>query len=73
MPAWIRSGILVGGLLATGTVTYASYLGGKIIHDSAVLELKEAPAGFPAELTGEPRDSTVPVGYASSKAHLSHP
>jgi uncharacterized membrane protein len=57
VPRWIRSGIVVGGLLATGTVTYTAYLGGKIIHDSAVLGMKEAPAGFPAALTAESRDS----------------
>jgi uncharacterized membrane protein len=54
---WIRSGVVVGGLLATGTVTYAAYLGGKIIHESPVLELQQAPAGLPPALNAESNDS----------------
>jgi uncharacterized membrane protein len=57
VPRWIRSGILVGGVLATATVTYTAYLGGKIIHDSPVLELKQAPVGLTPQLTAQSLDS----------------
>jgi uncharacterized membrane protein len=57
LPLWVRSGVLVGALLATGTVTYAAYLGGKIIHDSPVLELRQAPAGLPPGTTAELEDT----------------
>lgn len=60
IPGWIRSGVLVGAVIATGTVTYAAYLGGKIIHDSPVLELQQAPAGLPATTAAELRDSAPP-------------
>jgi uncharacterized membrane protein len=53
MPSWIRSGILIGGLLATGTVTYAAYLGGRIIHDSPVLGLKQAPSAVTSGLNAK--------------------
>jgi uncharacterized membrane protein len=46
IPAWIRSGVFVGALAAVATVTYAAYLGGKIIHESPALELREAPVGL---------------------------
>jgi uncharacterized membrane protein len=58
LPRWVRSGVVVGGLLATGTVTYAAYLGGKIIHESPVLELQQAPAGLPPAPSAESNDST---------------
>ena len=48
IPAWMRVGILVGSIAAVASVTYAAYLGGKIIHESPVLELQDAPAGMPA-------------------------
>jgi uncharacterized membrane protein len=57
LPRWMRSGVVVGGLLATGTVTYAAYLGGKIIHESPVFELQQAPAGLPPALNAESNDS----------------
>jgi uncharacterized membrane protein len=46
IPGWMRAGILVGALGAVVTVTYTAYLGGKIIHESPVLMLKDPPAGF---------------------------
>ncbi len=58
LPRWVRSAVVVGGLLATGTVTYAAYLGGKIIHESPVFELKQAPAGLPPDTGAESNDST---------------
>jgi hypothetical protein len=56
VPSWIRSGIVIGGILATGTVTYTAYLGGKIIHDAAVLELKQPPVGFTPQVATQPPD-----------------
>jgi uncharacterized membrane protein len=55
---WMRSGLVVGALAAVGTVTYTAYLGGKIIHESPVLELKQAPAGLPPATAAELGDST---------------
>jgi uncharacterized membrane protein len=46
MPAWIRGGVAVGALAAVVAVTYTAYLGGKIIHESPVLQLKQPPAGL---------------------------
>jgi len=46
IPAWMRTGLVIGALAAVGTVTYAAYLGGKIIHEAPVLELKRPPAGL---------------------------
>jgi uncharacterized membrane protein len=46
LPTWMRVGVFVGALGAVGTVTYTAYLGGKIIHEAFVLELKTAPAGL---------------------------
>jgi uncharacterized membrane protein len=60
IPGWIRSGVLIGAVIATGTVTYAAYLGGKIIHDSPVLELQQAPVGLPATTAAELSDSAQP-------------
>jgi|SRR3954468_12350526 uncharacterized membrane protein len=46
IPAWMRAGVLVGALGSVGTVTYTAYLGGKIIHEAPILQLKDAPAGL---------------------------
>ena len=59
LPAWIRSGVVISALLATGTVTYAAYLGGKIIHDAPVLELRQAPPGLPADVNGDSGNTSV--------------
>jgi uncharacterized membrane protein len=58
IPGWIRTGVVVGAVVATGTVTYTAYLGGKIIHDSPVFELKQAPAGLPPATTAQFSDSS---------------
>ncbi|HUQ98329.1 MAG TPA: hypothetical protein VM166_02680 [Gemmatimonadaceae bacterium] len=47
LPVWMRAGVFGGALVAVATVTYTAYLGGKIIHEAPVLELKTAPAGLP--------------------------
>jgi len=48
IPGWMRAGVVVGSLAAVATVTYTAYLGGKIIHESPVLELEQPPPGLPA-------------------------
>jgi uncharacterized membrane protein len=47
IPSWMRAGVLVGSLASVITVTYTAYLGGKIIHESPILRLKEPPSGLP--------------------------
>lgn len=53
IPGWMRAGIVVGSLAAVGTVTYTAYLGGKIIHEAPILEVKQAPPGLPAGVAVE--------------------
>jgi len=53
IPGWIRAGVVIGSLAAVVTVTYTAYLGGKIIHEAPILELKQAPPGLPAGVTAE--------------------
>jgi uncharacterized membrane protein len=50
IPWWMRAGVVVGALGAVGTVTYTAYLGGKIIHEAPVLQLKQPPVGVPPAL-----------------------
>ena len=59
-PGWMRAGVVIGSLLAVSTVARTAYLGGKIIHESPVLQLKEAPAGLPPAVAAELRDSAAP-------------
>ena len=54
IPGWMRAALVVGSLTAVATVTYTAYLGGKIIHESPVLELHEAPAGLPPGVAAPP-------------------
>jgi uncharacterized membrane protein len=58
IPGWVRAGVTVAALAAVATVTYTAYLGGKIIHEAPILELREAPAGVPAGIVAPGRDST---------------
>jgi uncharacterized membrane protein len=53
MPVWMRAGILIGSLAAVVTVTYTAYLGGKIIHESPILDMKQAPANLPPAVVTE--------------------
>lgn len=59
IPTWMRAGVFVGALLAVAIVARTAYLGGKIIHDSPVLHLKQAPPGLP---TGIVADTNKPAG-----------
>ena len=54
LPGWMRAGVLVGALAAVVSVTYTAYLGGKIIHDAAILRTPTAPAGYAAPSQSEP-------------------
>jgi uncharacterized membrane protein len=47
IPGWMRAGVVVGALAAVSVVARTAYLGGKIIHDAPVLQLKEPPSGLP--------------------------
>jgi hypothetical protein len=55
LPGWIKAGVVVGGLLATSTVARTAYLGGKIIHESPILELHQPPPGLPPGIAAEPK------------------
>lgn len=44
-PAWLRSLVVIAALVSTASTAYASFLGGKIVHDSPKL-LAPAPAGM---------------------------
>jgi uncharacterized membrane protein len=57
IPDWMRAGVLVGSLAAVGTVAYTAYLGGEIIHDAPILQLKQPPPGLPAGAATERPDS----------------
>ena len=58
IPGWMRAGVVVGSLAAVGTVIYTAYLGGKIVHEAPVLQLKQAPPGLPPGVAAEKHDST---------------
>ena len=53
LPRWMRTGVVVGALAAVGVVTYAAYLGGKIIHESPVLHLTQPPPGLPPGIAAD--------------------
>jgi len=57
IPMWVRAGVLIGALAGFGSVAWAAYLGGKIIHEAPVLDLPAAPAGLPPGIATPPRDS----------------
>lgn len=56
LPGWVKAGIALGGLLATGTVARTAYLGGKIIHEAPVLGIPLAPPGLPPGTAAAPND-----------------
>jgi uncharacterized membrane protein len=53
LPVWMRAGVLAGALAAVSLVTYTAYLGGKIIHESPVLQLTQPPAGLPSGIAAD--------------------
>jgi uncharacterized membrane protein len=60
IPVWMRAGILVGALLAVSTVARTAYLGGKIIHEAPVLQLKQPPPGLPPGIAADTSKSSGP-------------
>jgi uncharacterized membrane protein len=60
IPSWMRAGVIIGAFAAVITVTYTAYLGGKIIHESPVLEMKQAPANLPPSVTTQLAGSKAP-------------
>lgn len=60
IPAWMRAGLLVGALGAVSTVARTAYLGGKIIHDAPVLQLKAPPPGLPPGIAADTSKSPGP-------------
>jgi uncharacterized membrane protein len=82
MPGALRIALLVTALAASGSIGYASWLGGRIVHEAPVL-LGPPPAGYqradsvarpsataPAPVTpvATPADSTAPPGTTASPA-----
>ena len=59
IPGWMKAGVVIGAILAASTVARTAYLGGKIIHESPVLELKDAPPGLPPAVATELRGDTT--------------
>jgi hypothetical protein len=55
----MRAGVVIGSLFAASTVARTAYLGGMIIHESPVLQLKDAPAGLPPAVVTELRGDTT--------------
>ena len=45
-PAWLRALVLLLALAGAGAVSYAAFMGGKIVHEAPALE--QAPAGWVA-------------------------
>jgi len=60
IPAWMRWGVFVGALLAVATVARTAYLGGKIIHEAPVLQLKQPPLGLPPGIVADTSRPAVP-------------
>jgi uncharacterized membrane protein len=59
MPSWMRAGVLIGALLAVSIVARTAYLGGKIIHDAPVLQLKQPPPGLPPGVSADTGQAAV--------------
>jgi uncharacterized membrane protein len=59
IPAWMRWGVFVAAVLSVATVARTAYLGGKIIHEAPVLQLKQPPPGLPAGIAA---DTSRPAG-----------
>ncbi|HEY3114879.1 MAG TPA: DUF2231 domain-containing protein [Gemmatimonadaceae bacterium] len=57
IPGWMRAGVVIGSLAAASTVARTAYLGGKIIHDAPILQLKQPPPGLPPGIAAEKHDS----------------
>jgi len=53
IPMWMRAGVFVAAVLAVSTVARTAYLGGKIIHEAPVLQLKAPPPGLPPGIAAD--------------------
>jgi uncharacterized membrane protein len=60
LPRWMRTGVVIGAIMAASTVARAAYLGGKIIHDAPVLQLPEPPAGLPPGVAAQSEGPSEP-------------
>jgi uncharacterized membrane protein len=60
IPGWMRAGVVVAALAAVSVVARTAYLGGKIIHDAPVLQLKDAPPGLPPGIAADTSKSPGP-------------
>jgi uncharacterized membrane protein len=60
IPTWMRAGVLVAALFAVAVVARTAYLGGKIIHDAPVLQLKQPPSGLPPGIAADTSKSPGP-------------
>ena len=69
MPGALRTGLLVTALAASGSIGYASWLGGRIVHDAPVL-LGPPPPGYQrADSTVRPNvPAAAPVTPAAAPA-----
>ncbi len=47
LPAWLRQLVLLSALVGVGLVSYAGYLGGRIVHDAPVLQTLRPPDTTP--------------------------
>jgi uncharacterized membrane protein len=56
IPGWMRAGVLVGALASSGVVAYTAYLGGKIVQEAPILQMKEPPAGLPPGIAADKHD-----------------
>jgi hypothetical protein len=56
----MRAGVLVAALFAVAVVARTAFLGGKIIHDAPVLQLKDPPPGLPPGIAADTSKSPGP-------------
>lgn len=54
IPRGIRLAVLLGALMSVSTVARTAYLGGQIVHEAPVLQMKTAPAGLPPGIATPP-------------------
>jgi uncharacterized membrane protein len=53
IPGWMRAGVLVGAVASSGVVGYTAYLGGKIVQEAPILQMKEPPPGLPPGIAAD--------------------
>jgi hypothetical protein len=67
MPGALRTSLLVTALAASGSIGYASWLGGRIVHDAPVLQ-GPPPPGYPRADSATGPLPAVPTPAAPSTA-----